>query len=389
MGMGGPVSPYQYLSNVLIVSALLCVFAAGIYQLAKRLIHQMVLFDRAQGLTEDAKLETDKLLQVDKRLHNKKISLPLPYQLLWYGIAFFWLVAGFLQMQPMMFTHDFVTDILESAYQVQIPFFRPSDVALMNRWASDPVTSNVESIMIQLYIGILLILNRRNWIGFTALGASIIWGIMVWIYGEGFGNTFAAGSSFLLQGSPGGVIFYVVAAILLLLPIRYWKNVEFYRGLQWIIAIFWFIAALWQLAPINGGWNSETWKNSLSSMIQTLDPQPYWVVDGIHWFMNMSVAHTAWVNGITSGAMLLVAILAILPVRRAILLSFSLTILFLIWWFGQDFGVLGGMGTDVNSAPLVALFMLVGWTKPEVWKIEFSYLKKFFKTVHSPLVRHK
>ena len=32
----------------------------------------------------------------------------------------------------------------------------------------------------------------------------------------------------------------------------------------------------------------------------------------------------------------------------------------MVWWAGQDFGILGGMGTDPNTVPLVALLMVVG-----------------------------
>lgn len=36
-------------------------------------------------------------------------------------------------------------------------------------------------------------------------------------------------------------------------------------------------------------------------------------------------------------------------------MGMSLAVLFVLWWIGMDFGVLGGVGTDPNTAPLMAL----------------------------------
>jgi hypothetical protein len=65
------------------------------------------------------------------------------------------------------------------------------------------------------------------------------------------------------------------------------------------------------------------------------------------------------------------AILMFLPLAIGLLLFFkpnrfvaiiSLVFLFLVWWWGEDFGMLTtlitGTSTDPNSAPLMALFLI-------------------------------
>lgn len=383
MSMGGSVTPYQYLSYVLLASFLLSIFSVLIYQLGRRLIHQIVVQETSTNLSVETNLKNDALVKLDEKLHRKSswLATPLPYRILWYGIAVLWLLAGILQAQPMMFTNQFISSILQNAYLTQVPFLRTSDLALMERWSHNPVTSNIEAIMIQLFIGVLLLLNRRNWLGYTALGGSIVWGLLVWAYGEGFGNTFTTGRSFLLSGTPGAVLFYVVASILLFLPIQIWENPRFYSIMRVALAVFWGLAAIWQIIPSNGAWQAKTWQNSLQSMIQTPAGQPAWVTSGINMFMRLAIQHVSLVNSISIGLFFFIAVLFLLPTPRALMVGISCLVLFLVWWWTEDFGVLGGMGTDVNVAPLVGLFTVVFYPSIRVQK----YLGSFGKPVKHDL----
>lgn len=42
-------------------------------------------------------------------------------------------------------------------------------------------------------------------------------------------------------------------------------------------------------------------------------------------------------------------------------LELTVVWLFFSWWMGQDFGVMGGVGTDPNSSPVLALLLLAAW----------------------------
>ncbi|MCY0896589.1 MAG: hypothetical protein OWS03_09950 [Alicyclobacillaceae bacterium] len=362
MMSSGPISPYHFMFNVLIVFGLVWIFSELIFRYGARLAMQIYNDDTAKleeaigSDVPETQAAAKRRLRAERRQQIEQ-SLPIGYNILWYGVGGLWLLAGILQAQPMMFTHSFVSGVLGSAANVQIPALLSWQHGLMEFWSKDPVKSNIDSLTIQLFIGALLLVYRKNpWIGPTALGASIIWGTLVWAFGEGFGNTFANGASFIMQGTPGGVLMYVLAAVLLMLPKRWWIEGYIRTIGLWMLISLWVLGVLWQIAPVNGYWSAAEWRSALTSELQM--SQPHWVASGIDSFMSVVTAHPVLVNAIASALMLAVAVLLYFRRTRHVAVVVSLVFLFFAWWMGQDFGVLGGLGTDVNLAPLVALFML-------------------------------
>ncbi|MDI3313172.1 MAG: hypothetical protein QJR12_02450 [Mycobacterium sp.] len=125
-------------------------------------------------------------------------------------LAAFWVLDGFLQCQPYMFTPAFGKQALAGAAQGN-----PRVIADPITWAAGivaghPGVTNALFAMVQLALG--LGIAYRSTVK-PALAASIVWSAAVWWLGEGFGGVFT-GSATPVSGAPGAVILYAVLAVL-------------------------------------------------------------------------------------------------------------------------------------------------------------------------------
>ncbi|MCL5972534.1 MAG: hypothetical protein M1499_08250 [Firmicutes bacterium] len=270
------------------------------------------------------------------------------------GLGSLWLVDGLLQAQPLMVT-QFTGGVLAPLLTGQ-PALVAAVVRLgMRLWRLHPLVWNLVAIWMQIGIGAVILLGGETRGRRIGLWTSIGWGLLVWGPGEGFGSIFSGGS--WLLGSPGSVLFYVLAAGVLLLPSAWWRSPRFLRVWQEMIAGLWALAALLQTWPANGWWSSHRFSAFLTN--QARMPQPS-LFSAPLYAGAQAVAQSAipWNAGIV-GIFLILALLWILgrPARLTWWLTVGVT--GSTWWFGQDFGVLGGMGTDPNSAALVLLGLVV------------------------------
>ena len=96
-------------------------------------------------------------------------------------------------------------------------------------WADHPITAAAATVWIQVGIGIFLLVAPRGYWSRAAGALSAGWGVIVWVFGEAFGNLFGHGSSWLF-GFPGAVLFYVVAGVLIALRDSSWETPQAGQG---------------------------------------------------------------------------------------------------------------------------------------------------------------
>ena len=274
---------------------------------------------------------------------------------LWLGAL--WLLDGVLQAQPEMATR-FVGGLLAPLLAGQ-----PAPVADVVRfgmrlWEVSPVWFNVLAVFLQIAIGLALLFARDgSRLRRLALATSIAWGLAVWMVGEAFGSLFAGGG--VLSGSPGSVFLYILAAALVLLPARHWRTDggAVWRWVPTGFVAFFALAALLQVLPAEGWWAPGSLSAYVSAMAQM--PQPALVAAPLGAFAAvLARGAVAWNVAIAASAVVLALGWWRAPARAATLWA-TVAWTLLVWYFGQDFGVLGGMGTDPNTGAILLVFVLV------------------------------
>lgn len=167
---------------------------------------------------------------------------PKERALLWWGLGILWFIDGVLQAQPAMPNNGFAQDVLAPALMGQPSWYIRILGWNIQFWNDHPVGADVAATLLQVWIGILLLVGMDRFWGRLALWLSIGWGIGIWIFGEGMGGILA-GSVTWLNGSPGSVLFYVVGAVLLLLPEDGWTDGRVRKLARRGFGVFWLAAA--------------------------------------------------------------------------------------------------------------------------------------------------
>jgi cytochrome oxidase Cu insertion factor (SCO1/SenC/PrrC family) len=289
---------------------------------------------------------------------------PRARRLLRIGFGALWVFDGLLQAQPQMAggmpaqlqaadggSPGWVVDLVNWG---------------ANIWSYHPIAAAASTVWIQIGIGLWLIFAARGWSLRLAALSSVAWGLIVWSFGEAFGAIFAPGLT-VLFGAPGGVLFYVVAGALLLLPQRSWERPALGRLMLGGAGVFFLGMALLQGWPGRGFWQGrlDGQPGSLTAMIQSMagTSQPRGLEVIVSGFGNFTEAHGFAVN--------LVAVLALAAagaaccvsaarcdVRLARIAVIGAAVFCLAdWVLVEDLGFLGGQGTDPNSMiPLILLF---------------------------------
>jgi hypothetical protein len=289
---------------------------------------------------------------------------PRGRQLLRIGFGALWVFDALLQAQPQM--AGGMPAQLQAADAGS-----PGWVVDMVNWGAGiwtyhPVAAAAATVWIQIGIGLWLIFAVRGWSLRLAALSSVAWGLIVWSFGEAFGAILAPGLT-VLFGAPGGVIFYVAAGALLMLPQRSWERPALGRLILGGSGVFFLGMALLQAWPGRGFWQGRVdgQPGSLTAMIQSMTgtPQPRALEVIVSGFGNFTGSHGFAVN--------LVAVLALAAagaafclcaarsdVRLARIAVIGAAVFCLAdWVLVEDLGFLGGQGTDPNSMiPLILLF---------------------------------
>ncbi|MGH3298442.1 MAG: hypothetical protein ACRDP7_42300 [Trebonia sp.] len=197
----------------------------------------------------------------------------------------------------------------------------------------------------------------------VALGASILWALGVWWFGEGLGGVLSGAAS-PLNGAPGAVIIYALLAVLLWpadrqvpAPFTAARAVGAHVA-RVLWAVLWLSLAYFALTPDNRA------PAGFSGMIAGMEGgEPEWLQD-----LEKGAASLIGNDGLATSIVLAVALVLIavgvyLPARVAqATLVLAILVAAFIWVFAQAFGgILASGGTDVNSGPLLALLALAYW----------------------------
>jgi hypothetical protein len=295
--------------------------------------------------------------------------------LLAYWLGALWVLDGFLQMQPEMVTR-FIGGFLAPLLGGQPGWVRAVIEGGMRLWSVSPIWFNVGAALIQLGIGVVILFSQDGApLRRLALWVSIGWGFVVWACGEAFGSLFSGGGP--LVGSPGSVLLYVLAAGLLLLPAERWAAPRFWRIMAVGIAAYFLLMAGLAAWPPNGWW-TPAGASYLAGMAAM--PQPGWLAGMLAAWASAYAHHPALWNGLIVATSALLGLAWLAAPRRAVLWA-SLIWVFLVWFWGQDFGVLGGMGTDPNTGGILMVYLFL-------WGSRIGFVRARAPSGAPEVVRH-
>lgn len=282
-----------------------------------------------------------------------------PRRTLIVGLGTLWIVDALLQAQPLIVT-QFVHALLLPLLPGQPTFIDSIMRVGINIWRQHPLAWDTGAIWMQFMLGVAILLGRDSGWRRIGLYASIVWGLLVWVGGEGLGSLFSGGNWFV--GSPGSVLLYVIAAGLLLLPPSWWASSRLSDRVRQIIGGLWLIFAVLQAWPGSGLWTTLKLSHEILTEAHMAQPN---LVSAPLYFMAHVVAQNPFVwNAIFVAVFLSMAVLWGFRRPSSVTWWLSVGITGAAWWVGQDLGVFGGMGTDPNSGALMLLGLLVykQWT---------------------------
>jgi cytochrome oxidase Cu insertion factor (SCO1/SenC/PrrC family) len=235
-------------------------------------------------------------------------------------------------------------------------------------WSNHPVTAAAATVWIQVGIGVFLLVAPRGYWSRAAGAVSAGWGLVVWVFGEAFGGIFGHGSSWLF-GLPGGVLFYVVAGVLVALADPSWESPRLGRGLLRGMGVFFVGMGVLQAWPGRGSWSGQAHGSAVTGTLTTMVrqmsevSQPSLFASWTRSFGSFQATH-GWLVNLVVVVLLLGVGAAFLSGRaRVARVGVVVGSLFCLatWVLVQDFGFFGGLGTDPNSMIPMALIFTGGY----------------------------
>ena len=191
--------------------------------------------------------------------------------------------------------------VIEPAATASPSWVQHLDNAMATVWSYHPVSVPAAAVWIQVGLGVwLLAASKGTW---SRLGgvATVAWGLVVWMFGEAFGQILAPGQSWLF-GLPGAVLLYCAAGALIALPETAWKAPRLGRWILGALGTFWVGMAFLQAWPGRGFWQGQPTRHStpgtLTSMVQQMaaTPQPHLLSSWVNAFGQFDAAHGWGVN---------------------------------------------------------------------------------------------
>jgi hypothetical protein len=271
-----------------------------------------------------------------------------------------WILDALLQFQPRMFGQGLVTDMLLPAAQGQPAPVAWSITQLAHFIRPDVGVWNFFFGAVQLCIGVGMLFRRTVK---PAIVAMAVWALGVWWFGEGFGMLLT-GTASPLTGAPGAVLLYPLIGLLVWPSDAATHEIE--PGIPSSAAAsgplgsgapliawsgFWSLSAVLWLFPANRAGGSIN-----STLVSASSGQPSWYAH-VETSLANALPHSGsalpWVLAVLS---LAIAVGPWLSRRVLPFLIVGVALQALFWVTGMALGgMLTGMGTDPNVAPLVAL----------------------------------
>ena len=295
---------------------------------------------------------------------------PAARRLLRISFGLLWLFDGILQTQssmPLGLTGGVITPAASSS-PGWVQHLVNTGVTI---WNDHPVSAAASTVWIQVGIGCFLLVAPRGRWSRTAGLVSAGWGLVVWVFGQAFGGILGHGSSWLF-GSPGAAVFYLAAGALVALPDRYWETARTGRTVVRVTGAFFVVMAVLQAWPGRGFWSGSAGPSgtvgtggTLSGMESQMAQlsQPSFTASWVRSFGNFDATHGWIVNFVV--VVLLLGIGACFLSGRPRLVRAGVVVggvlCLATWVLVQDFGFLGGVGTDPNSMIPMALVFTSGY----------------------------
>ena len=286
---------------------------------------------------------------------------PRGRQLLRVGFGLIWILDGILQAQPKM-AAGLPSQVIQPTASASPAWVQHLVNWAGTIWSFHPITAGAASVWIQVGIGVwLLVAAHGTWSRLAGL-AAVAWGLVVWVFGESFGGIFAPGLSWL-TGAPGGVLIYVVAAALVALPEDAWRGPRLGRLLLAGTGAFFLGMAVLQAWPGRGFWAGTIagQPGTLAGMVQQMagTPQPHFLSALVADFGSFAASNGFAVNLVVVIALATMGVIFLTGRPRLVRYAVWFGVAFCLadWVLVQDFGFLGGLGTDPNSMiPWILLF---------------------------------
>jgi cytochrome oxidase Cu insertion factor (SCO1/SenC/PrrC family) len=134
------------------------------------------------------------------------------------------------------------------------------------------------------------------------------------------------------------------------------------RAARWIVGLTLLAGALLQAIPRGGFWIQP----GLSALFD--DAARGGVPGPLSTPIEQLSSHIGGVafaaNGVLVAALVVVGVGLLLDVAPRVMSGVAVGLCLLTWWFGQGFGVFGGLGTDPNTGLVLVLFLAAGWPRP-------------------------
>src|SRR5262252_5667483 len=141
-------------------------------------------------------------------------------QVLRVGFGLLWIFDGILQAQPKM-AIGLPSQVIQPTAASSPRWVQHLVNWAGTTWSYHPMEAGASAVWIQVGIGLWLLAAARGPLSRLGGLVSAGWGLVVWVFGESFGQILAPGLTWLF-GAPGAVLIYAVAGALIALPDRAW-----------------------------------------------------------------------------------------------------------------------------------------------------------------------
>jgi hypothetical protein len=280
------------------------------------------------------------------------------------ALGVIWLMDGALQFQPYMFSKEFFAGILGMANMGLPGLLSRVDYDVSSMLATHPAWWNALFATLQVAIGAGLLYGRGR-VATAARSASILWGIGVWLVGEGAGGLFMGGTS-LLTGAPGAALLYPLVTLAIWpvpdSPVRFSRvrarTVEMSIRAGWVLA--WTGSALLELQAVNHAAGVPG-----AQIADGAGGEP-WVFAALDRVVGHSVSGSGGLFAALLGSVAAgIGIGVVWRRTRVAALGCGIVVAAFVGLVGQNLGgLLTGQGTDPGTAPLLILMAVCLWPAP-------------------------
>ena len=269
-------------------------------------------------------------------------------------LGILWIVDGILQFQPEM-PYGFLSVVIEPSIQainnVGVEKFL---MIAYNIWLLHPFQFDALSGSLQIFIGVAYLLNRSTkalkYISFI----SIIWAIVIWIFGEGFGGIPESGVS-LLTGFPGSALIYIILAVPYISPkLGNIKNLQKY--FTYTVSAIFLIGGILQIIPGNTFWTKGQLAYDIYMNInqQGENPIVYAILNHTYVYL---LFRENYLNIFMFLLMIASGLFILLHIRTGLILA--TVFVGLTWLLFQDMGIYILPATDPNTGLPLLLVLLI------------------------------